>query len=292
MRARLRYETLLPLASRSRGVGRWYADLCARAELAADADRARVAIDRICRWTGASGQDARDVFRRALQSEAQEEADSAFFRRHGGAFERWLPADIAVPRPRGPVLYATLHFGHPVLSCVFLQRRGGVDVRPIIRGLDERNPMTDPKRDWGGKKVGWVRGLLGDRVFGVDAVSMARAREHLVAGGAIFAALDVPGDVSDRTSTVAVAGEQLQFSTGVISLAQMTKSTIVPVVARSGRRHMEVDFGRPVASDGGDTFGEVFGELARFIQSHPEEWWLWPFVHGARDGSAAGEELA
>lgn len=280
MSARLRYEILLPLASRGRGLGRLYADLCGRAELVADADRARVAVERIRRWTGASEREAREVFRRSLASEAQEEADSAFFRRQSSTFDQWLPDDVDIPRPEGPVLYATLHFGHPVLSCVFLQRRGHMDVRPIIRGLDETNPMADPKREWGGQKVDWVRELLEERVFGVDAVSTARAREHLLGGGAVFAALDVPGDVSDRTSTVAVAGEHLQFSTGVVSLAQMTKSTIVPVVARSGESRMEVEFGRPVPSDGDDPFGAVFAELSTFIERHPGEWWLWPFVHG------------
>lgn len=269
------------MAGRGRRLGGLYADLCGRAELAADSGRARVAIERIRRWTGASDEDARSIFRRALSSEAQEEADSAFFLHDGQAFDRWLPHEVEIPRPEGPVVYATLHYGHPVLSCVFLRWRGEMDIRPIIRGLDDANPMADPKRSWGQRKVRWVRDLLDDSVFGVDPLSTARAREHLLDGGAVFAALDVPGDVSDRTSTVAVAGERLRFSTGVVALAQMTGATIVPVVARSGDARMEVSFGTSVSSDGDDPFAEVFAELARFIERHPDQWWLWPFVQAA-----------
>lgn len=269
------------MAGRARRLGGLYAVLCGREELAADPERARVAIERIRRWTGASEGEARTIFRRALASEAREEADSAFFLRDGRAFDRWLPQGVEIPRPEGPVVYATLHYGHPVLSCVFLRRRGEMDVRPIIRGLDGANPMADPKRSWGQRKVGWVRDLLDDLVFGVDPLSTARAREHLLDGGAVFAALDVPGNVSDRTSTVSVAGERLRFSTGVVALAQMTGATIVPVVARSGARSMDVSFGRSVSSDGEDPFVEVFAELAQFIERHPDEWWLWPFVESA-----------
>lgn len=281
MSARFRYDVLLPLAARSRRFGAVYAGLCGRAELAADGGRARVAIERLQRWTGVPEAKAREAFRRSLSSEAQEEADSAFFQAHPEALDRWLPGSVDIPRPSGPVVYATLHFGHPVLSCVFLQRCGGIDVRPIIRGLDDANPMADPKRGWGQRKVSWVRDLLDDGVFGVDAVSTARAREHLLGDGAVFAALDVPGDVSDRTSTVSVAGEHLRFSAGIVSLARMTGSTIVPVVARSGRDAMVVEFGRPVSAGVEDPFAVVFSELSGFIQRHPEEWWLWPFLNPA-----------
>ncbi len=277
-RTRVRYDALLPVAGSSRRVGRLYAEACASMDLAADGERAGVAVERIRRWTGLSGADAREAYRGALASEAQEEADSAFFRRHPEAFDRWLPGGSEIPRPAGPVVYATLHFGHPVLSCVYLQRNGGGDVRPIIRGLDDTNPMADPKRGWGQRKVGWVRDLLDGAVFGVDAVATARAREHLLDGGAVFAALDVPGDVSDRTSEVEVAGERLRFSTGVVSLAQMTRSTIVPVVAVGGAQKMAVHFGRSVAATGSDSFSAVFAELARFIHRFPHQWWLWPFV--------------
>ncbi len=280
-RARLRYELLLPMAGWGRGLGQAYAEACASLERRSDPERMRVAVDRIMRWTGLEKRDAREAYRGAILSEAQEEADSAYFRRHRAAFECWLPDGGDVPRPTGPVVYATLHFGHPVLSCVFLRRRAGIDVRPIIRGLDDANPMADPKRAWGQKKVAWVRELLDGAVFGVDGVSAVRAREHLLAGEAVFAALDVPGDVSDRTSVVDVAGERLRFSTGVVALAQMTRATIVPMVARSGRRKMIVEFGRPVSAAVSDPFAEVFAELARFIRRFPQEWWLWPFVERA-----------
>ncbi|MDG2308854.1 MAG: hypothetical protein P8R42_30090 [Candidatus Binatia bacterium] len=279
-RARLRYDLLLGWAGHGRGLGRTYAAAVARADLALDAARTRVAVERIQRWTGMSAAAARGTYYSSLVSEAREEADSALFMRDPGAFARWLPDATDVPRPEGPVLYATLHFGHPVLSCVYLRRCAGIDVRPIIRGLDDGNPMADPKRGWGQRKVGWTRDLLDGAVFGVDGLATVRAREHLLNGGAVFAALDVPGDVSDRSSTVDVGGERLRFSTGVVSLAQMTRSTIVPVVAVSGTEQMGVRFGTPVVSTDGDPFPEVFAELSRFILEDPGEWWLWPFVHG------------
>ncbi len=286
-RARLRYDLLLPAAGMGRGVGQVYAEACASLECRAAPARMGVAVERIMRWTGLEKREAREAYRGAIASEALEEADSAYFRRHPDAFDRWLLEGSDVPRPHGPVVYATLHFGHPVLSCIYLRRHGGRDVRPIIRGLDDANPMADPKRIWGQKKVGWVRDLLDDAVFGVDGVSTARAREHLLAGEAVFAALDVPGDVSDRTSVVDVGGERLRFSTGVVSLAQMTQATIVPVVARSHRKRMIVEFGDPVDAAGPDPFVRVFSELSRFIRRFPQEWWLWPFVERVGDADAA-----
>ncbi len=277
-RARLRYDFLLDLAGRGRRAGWLYTEACAIDDFSADAERTHVAVERIIRWTGLSSEDALGAYRGALVSEAREEAESAFFLRHPELFDAWLPQGVEIPRPPGPVVYATLHFGHPVLSCVFLRRRGDIDVRPMIRGLDDGNPMADPKRGWGQRKVAWVRELLDDAVFGVDGLATARAREHLLDGGAVFAALDVPGDVSDRTSIVEVAGERLQFSTGVVSLAQMTRSTIVPVVALGGGEQMAVHFGRPVLATGSDPFSTVFAELTRFILRFPQEWWLWPFV--------------
>ena len=276
--AKLRYGGFLELAGRSRAAGRAYALACGGAQMRADSRRADAATRRIQAWTGLEPRPARDAYRDSLISEAQEEADSAYFSRHPEAFGAWLPGPEAVARTAGPLIYATLHLGHPVLSCVYLRRHGRSDVRPIIRGLDAANPMTDPKRRWGERKVAWVRGLMGGEIFGVDAVSSARVREYLLAGGAVFAAFDVPGDVSDRSSSVDLFGERLRFSSGILSLAKMTAATILPVVALSGREKMSVHFGNPISGASPDAVEATFAEFARFIQRFPDQWWLWPYM--------------
>lgn len=281
---RWRYERLLPRAARSARAGRAYARLVGRVELWRDPVRRRVAVERIARWRRVSDADAERIFRASLVSEAQEEADSVRFIQDDGAFRRWLADAAEVPPVSGPVIFASLHLGTPVLGFLYLRDASPLDVHAIVRGLDDANPMISPKRRWGERKVAWLRERAGGAILGVDAVATAAAREHLRAGRAIFAALDIPGEVAARTAEVELGGERLRFSSGVVRLAELTRSTLVPMIALGGGERMRVHFGRPIAAvSSTDPFQEVFAELARFIDRFPEEWWLWPLVHPIRD---------
>jgi hypothetical protein len=275
----LRYERLLPLAARSRAWGRRYATLVGGVELARDGRRRRAAIARIARWLDVSRAAARRIFRASLVSEAREEADTAFFMRDRDALLRWLPDRVEAPAGERPMVYLTMHFGSPVLAWVFLRERCSLDVRIIIRELDAANPMAGAKRRWGERKLVWLRELSGVDHLMTDGASVARAREHLLATGPLFAAIDVPGEVVARSSVVSMAGDRVSFSSGMLSLARMTGCTFQPVVAISRPERMAVHFGRaiePVA--GADPTAAVFAELEGFIRRFPGEWWLWPYV--------------
>ena len=283
--SRFRYDRLLPGAARSRAAGRHYARLVGRVEFAADRTRRRTAEARLTRWLGVSPSSAAGLFRRSLVSEAREEADSAYFMRHPDALLRWFPDRVEMPRVAGPTVFATLHLRHPVLAYAFLRRARGLDVRVVIRGLDDANPMADPKRRWGERKIAWLRELVGVDFLGTDTGSIARAREHLVAGGSLFAAIDVPGEVVARASVVEVCGERLALSAGVIALARMTRSRVLPMIALGHPERMGVHFGGAVeAGPASDPMGAVFHELEGFIRRFPDEWWLWPYVGDAPRG--------
>jgi hypothetical protein len=277
---RWRYERLLPRAAGSALAGRAYARLVARVEVWRDPHRRRVAVERIARWRGLSLPEAGRIFHASLVSEAQEEADSARFMRDDAAFRRWLPDAGLVPPVSGPTIFASLHLGTPVLGFLYLRGACRLDVRAIVRGLDDANPMIPGKRRWGERKVAWLCEQAGGGILGVDAVATAEAREHLRAGKAIFAALDIPGEVASRTAEVEIGGERLRFSSGVVRLAELTGSTVVPMAALGGGERMRVHFGPPLqASASADACQAIFAELARFIDRFPDEWWLWPLVH-------------
>lgn len=282
----LRYARLLPWAARGRAQGRAYAQLVAAVELGRDAARRRTAVARIRRWTGCSAARAVEVFRRSLFSEALEEADSALFRRDLDAMDHWAADVKNLALPPGPLVFATLHLGSPVLGYLALRRASRLDVRAIGRQLDASNPMADAKRRVGLEKQEWVHRVAGVPLVDPGAASMQRAREHLLDGGALYAALDVPGDVVSRASSVVLCGERIQVSVGLTTLARLTRATILPLVAVSGRRRMALHLGDPVRpTNPAETIAAVFGQLERFIVQFPEEWWFWPYVLPANSES-------
>jgi hypothetical protein len=258
--------------------GHTYARIVAQVELRRDPRRSEIAVERLMRWRNISRREALTIYRTSLVSEAQEEADSARFMRDEDAFARWLPAN-ETPAIQGPVLFASLHLGSPVLGFLYLRSRCPLDVRAIVRNLDDANPMLTPKRQWGERKIAWVRDRAGGGIIGADATAVAEARQHLLDGQAIFAAVDIPGDVVSRTADVRVCGELLRFSSGIVRLAALTRSTVVPMVALGGGTRMRVHFGSPIAAyRERDALQAVFAELVRFIDRFPGEWWMWPFV--------------
>lgn len=272
-----RYDTFLPWAGRNRAAGRMYTELVAQVETWRDSSRRIVATDRIRRWLKVSWPTALRIYLRSLESEAREEVDSMRFMTDEAEFDRWLPSGTEAFDP-GPTLFATLHLGSPVLAFAYLKRRSNLDVRVIIRDLDALNPMESAKIRWGIRKVAWVRHLAAGGVLSSTASATAEAREHLLAGGAIFAAIDIPGNVVSRTSNIQVHGERLRFSSGIVRIAELARSKIVPVIALGGGRTMRIHFGTPIEARAPNAFEATFRQLVGFIERYPGDWWLWPLV--------------
>lgn len=275
----LRYGSLLRAAARSERAGRAYSALVARVEYARDRERGRVAAERIRRWTGASPEDARSTYLRALRSEAQEEADSVQFMR-----AKPFPRDRVVvsgfePRGNRPRIYGALHLGSPVMAYLGLCLGGEAGLPVIARELDEDNPMPAPKQAYGMRKVAWVESTAGVRFLGTDARAVLRARERLVEGGAIYAAADVPGDVVTHRAAMVVCGERLSFASGIFRLAVITGADLQLVASynRGGTIHVKC---RPpiAAASESELAAMVADEMAAVVRDLADEWWLWPFL--------------
>jgi hypothetical protein len=281
--AALRYGPLLALAARSRRAGRHVAAAIAAVELGIDRARRETAGQRIARWLDLSPAEARRVFRASLTSEAQEEADSAYFMGHPHAL---VPAFVRAGEPphRGGTIYATFHFGSPVLTYLYLRVGRALDVVAVERKLTATNPMAAPKRRWGARKVAWVERFTGRPMLDVDAATMARARERLLDGGALYAAVDVPGDVVGRAATATLLGERIRVSSGVTTLARLARAPLQPVVAISRADRFDLHYGTPIEpGPEAQTLAALMEALATLLRSFPGEWWLWPYVTPARE---------
>lgn len=275
----LRYGSLLRAAGRSEGAGRAYAALVARVEYARDRERRRVAAERISRWTGASPTDAHRTYLRALRSEAQEEADSAWFMRAAQFPRERVVVSGFEPRGNRPRIYGALHLGSPVMAYLGLCLGGEAGLPVIARELDEDNPMPAPKQAYGMRKVAWVESTAGVRFLGTDARAVLRARERLVDGGAIYAAADVPGDVVTHRATMVVCGERLSFASGIFRLAVITGADLQLVASYSRGGKIRVTCRPPIAAvSEGELAAMVADEMAVVVQDLTDEWWLWPFL--------------
>jgi len=276
--AALRYGPLLALAARSRRAGRHVAATIAAVELGLDHARRQTACERIARWLELPPAEARRVFRASLASEAQEEADSAYFMGHPRAL---VPAFVRADEPahRGGTIYVTFHFGSPVLTFLYLRAGRAIDVVAVERKLTAANPMPAAKRRWGVRKVAWVERFTGRPMLDVDAAAMARARERLLDGGALYAACDVPGDVVGRAATVRLLGERIRISSGVATLARLARAPLQPVVAISRSGRFDLLYGTPIDPGSEEqTLAALMDTLATLLRRFPGEWWLWPYV--------------
>jgi hypothetical protein len=274
-----RYRWLLPWSARSRSAARRYARLSGQIELRLDHARRARGGARIARALGCSAAAADRVFAASLVSEAQEEADTAWSMRRPRAWPQLLQTPADEPAPQGATIYVTLHFGSPVLAYLDLRRRRVADARLIVRALSPANPMPEAKRAFAARKVAWVASISGYEPLATDSAATARARDHLVAGGALFAAIDVPGDVVSRASAVTLFGERVLVSSGIVTLARLTGAAMQPIVAVRRGEALTLRYGARIpAGDDGETLTAVFRELASFIADDPGEWWLWPYV--------------
>ena len=274
-----RYRWLLPWSARSRGAARRYARLSGRIELWRDSGRRARAGARIAHALGVSTAAADRVFAASLVSEAQEEADTVWSMRHAGAWPRLVQPPRDEPTPPGATIYVTLHFGSPVLAYLDLRHRRVADIRLIVRALSPTNPMPEVKRVFASRKVAWVAAVSGFEPLTTDAAATARAREHLVGGGSLFAAIDVPGDVVGRATAVTLFGERILVSSGMMTLARLTGATVQPVVAVRRGETLTLRYGARVPAAGdAEMLAAAFRALATFIADDPGEWWLWPYV--------------
>ncbi|MFM7735692.1 MAG: hypothetical protein ACKPBU_06890 [Alphaproteobacteria bacterium] len=284
-----RYGRILPLAARSRAFGRAAATILAHAEMRRDPGRTRVACERIARCLGVDADGAQRIHREALESEAREEVDAAWFMAHedriGPAFEQG-----GARLDPGPAILATLHFGSPVLAFVHLSRMPGARLAIVARPLDDSNPMPRAKREWARRKVAWTERASGRPFLSTDPESVARARSHLLDGGRLFTPVDVPGDVSARRSRVRLFGRVAEVSGGIEVLARLTRTPVQPVVAFPQGNGFRFWYGRRIEpGDGDEPLARAFVELERILRERPGDWWMWPYLD-LKDPREASEE--
>lgn len=277
----VRYRWLLPRTVRGGAAAAAYAALCAHVVWHLDLPRRHAATTRIARWLEVRETTAAAIYRAALRSEAREEADS-----------RWLMSRPDLPVPRtvgavpphvGPAIWATLHFGSPVVAYLHLRRACGLDVQIVGRPLDDANPMPRVKRAWGTRKISWLERQAGLPILGVSPEATAIAHARLRRGRSIFVLMDVPGDVVARRMTLSLFGERLSFACGIFALAALARVPVVPVVVVRRGDDFELHHGEPlhVPASGDVPRAEIAHRLTRFVLAMPEEWWLWPYLPSA-----------
>jgi len=285
----LRYRVLLPLAARSFACGAAYARVVASIEYGRDARRRETAVNRISAWLGKPAADAAWVYHAALSSEAREEADAAYFMRRPEALARFLGAGGDAPMETGPVIYAGLHFGSPILAYLHLCRVRGLNLHAVGRRLDASNPMPAAKRVFGTAKVAWLESLAGRPLLDSAGDGLLQARAELVEGRSLYAVVDVPGDVVDRAADVEIGGERVRFAAGVTTLARLTRVPLRPFVGLRENGRLRVEYGPLVEPGEADaTCGQLVDVMRGFVERWPSEWWLWPFVPASPDRGRDG----
>ena len=287
----MRYGLLLGPASRLPGGACGYARLVARLGAASDPARRRVATDRSRRGLAGPAGEADVIFRAALRSEALEEIDFARRLRGPARFDGET-FEVRGPRPEPgrPTVFVTLHFGSPVMAFLWLKCVAGLDVHVLGRPLDATNPMPGGRMDLGRRKVAWLERTTGSPMLGTDAPATLEARRILLAGGSLFAAGDVPGDVARRSAVVTPCGESIRVAAGIHALARACNARVQGILARPcGRRGFTIEFGQAVdAPPGGGPSPELVAEMGLVLRRRPELWWMWPYVSPAEVPAAAG----
>lgn len=284
----IRYARLLPLAAGSLRRGAAYAALVAAVEWRRDPVRRAAACGRIERWLGVTLADARRVFRRCLASEAREESDAAFLMRHPAALAGFFPATLDLPAEPGPVIYATLHLGTPVLGYLCLRARLAPELALVARALDPANPLPQAKRRFAAGKVAWVEATAGRPFFATDAAAMLRVRAHLRDGQPLYVLADVPGDAVARSAPCTLFGEAVQLASGIATLARVATSPVQTLVVTRESQGLAVRPGprlepRPSARGDHRLLADVLEALTPFVRAHPDQWWMWPYLPAAFD---------
>ena len=287
--AERRYRLLLPAAARGALRGRAYAAAVAAVELARDRERRRAATSNLRLCLGLASGRALGTFARALRSEAAEEAETARLMVSGGPLPPRVgrrPLEEELAGDGRPTIFATLHLGSPVLAYLALCRDRPRPLWIVGRPLDATNPMPEAKAEWARRKVAWVERMAGRPFLATDPAAIARARERLVAGDALFTPFDVPGDVAARSARLRLLGHPTRLAAGMERLARLTGAAIRPIVGLRRAGGLELVFGRRIEPSEGDPLQAVMEELSSIVRRHPGEWWMWPYL---RFGDGAGE---
>jgi hypothetical protein len=281
---RLRYGRLLPAAAASLRRGGVYAHLVARVEWRRDPWRHAAACQRIERGLGLAPARAGRLFRASLRSEAREEADCAFFMRHPGALAAVFAPPVALPPAAGPVIYAGLHLGSPVLGYLYLQHRLASDLALVARAIDPANPMPASKRAFAERKVAWTEARSGRPFFATDATAMLGVRAHLRAGRPLYVLADVPGDAVGRSAACTLFGDTVRLAAGLPTLARIAGSAVQTLAVTREAHGLAVRTG-PRIPPGATDMPTVLEALVPFIRAHPEQWWMWPYLPPAFDSA-------
>jgi hypothetical protein len=279
-----RYGRLLPAAACSLGRGALYATLVAAIEDRRDHARRDAACGRIQRWLGVSSVRARRLYWRCLRSEAREEADAAFFMRHPAALADAFGSSSPFSAPTGPVIYAGLHLGSPVLGYLHLCRSVASELALVARAIDPDNPMPAAKRRFAERKVAWTEATSGRPFFNTDAGSMLRVRAHLRAGKPLYLLADVPGDAVGRSAACTLFGETVRLAAGLSTLARIAGSAVQTLAVTREPKGFAVRPGPLLAPDAVD-LSAVLHALAPFIADFPGQWWMWPYLPPAIDSA-------
>lgn len=221
---------------------------------------------------------AREIFRNAVRSEALEEADSCRFMSGRCSTVRDIELSGFARTTQRPRLYAALHFGSPVLAYIGLRQQVEKSLLVIARELGDKNPMPGAKQQFATRKVAWVEKAAGAPFLGTSESDVLRARDHLLGGNSVYAAVDVPGNVVRRAEWMRVGGAEMLLATGILKLAAITGCDLQLALGfhRNGRI---VVHGGPVVY-GSTTVAlgaQVMSCLQDVINRWPEEWWMWPF---------------
>ena len=278
-----RYARLLPAAARSRAHGALYATLAATVEWRRDPVRRAVACARMQRWLGVSAPRAERLCWGMLRSEAREEADAALCMRQPDALAALLGSPIPLPPSDGPVIYAGLHLGSPVLGYLHLRRSVAPALALVARGIDPANPMAAGKRRFAERKVAWTEAVAEQPFFATDAAAMLGVRAHLRGGKPLYLLADVPGDAVGRSAPCTLFGETVRLAAGLPTLVRIADSPVQTLAITRGAAGLTVHAGPRLGPHEARDLAAVLRGLAPFIHDFADQWWMWPYLPPAID---------
>lgn len=283
LRDSIRYDAFLPLAGYSRPLGTLYAKACAAGEAATHPERGAIAARRIATVLGVDRREAERVYRRALESEAREEAEICWLMRHFDRLEEQFAPHAPPAVDDGPCIWATLHLGSPILTILHLACVRKLKLQVIGRPLDDSNPMPPAKRRWGQRKVEWIERVTGAPFLGIGPEATAIARSRVLEGASLFVLLDVPGDVVARSVAVDLGALRIQMACGVFVLAGLLRVPVRLLVAVSRPGGVELRYGAPIDPIARGVPREAISrEMTALVKDLADEWWMWPYMPEAR----------
>jgi lauroyl/myristoyl acyltransferase len=206
--------------------------------------------------------------------------------RRPDALAAMLSRPLDLERADAPTIYVGLHLGSPVLGYLALCRHLVPDLALIARGIDPANPMPEAKKRFAIAKVAWTEAQAGRPFYETDGAAMLGVRRHLRAGHPLYMLADVPGDAVGRSAPSVLFGEAVRLASGLPTLARIAGSAIQTLVVTRDHAGLAVRAGARLAPEE-VTMPAVLDALAPFIRSHPEQWWMWPYLPPAFDSAGS-----